>query len=315
MNQKKKTRALVLMLLTGILLLMAGCRIKEQQQEEDTGYQIYYINKEETSVVTESYEPEAQTTEGLIDELLQQLKTNPTDTEEKSAIPKNVSVSSWEIENGQLSLHFGSGYQEMNRLYEILCRSAVVRTLCQIPEVESVTFLIGDNPLMNLDETPVGQMTADSFVENTGDEINTYTDTTLKLYFANKAGDKLVEEQVDVRYSSNMSVEKLVVEQLIRGPITKDIYPTIPPETKVLSVSVKDGICYVNLNDGFLEQGYDLTEAVPIYSIVNSLTEIPGISKVQILVNGETNRVYRESIRFDTAFERNLDLVEKDGQK
>ena len=315
MNQKKKTRALVLMLLTGILLLMAGCRIKEQQQEEDTGYQIYYINKEETSVVTESYEPEAQTTEDLIDELLQQLKTNPTDTEEKSAIPKNVSVSSWEIENGQLSLHFGSGYQEMNRLYEILCRSAVVRTLCQIPEVESVTFLIGDNPLMNLDETPVGQMTADSFVENTGDEINTYTDTTLKLYFANKAGDKLVEEQVDVRYSSNMSVEKLVVEQLIRGPISKDIYPTIPPETKVLSVSVKDGICYVNLNDGFLEQGYDLTEAVPIYSIVNSLTEIPGISKVQILVNGETNRVYRESIRFDTAFERNLDLVEKDGQK
>lgn len=315
MNQKKKTRALVLMLLTGILLLMAGCRIKEQQQEEDTGYQIYYINKEETAVVTESYEPEAQTTEGLIDEFLQLLKTNPTDTEEKSAIPKNVSVSSWEIENGQLSLHFGSGYQEMNRLYEILCRSAVVRTLCQIPEVESVTFLIGDNPLMNLDETPVGQMTADSFVENTGDEINTYTDTTLKLYFANKAGDKLVEEQVDVRYSSNMSVEKLVVEQLIRGPITKDVYPTIPPETKVLSVSVKDGICYVNLNDGFLEQGYDLTEAVPIYSIVNSLTEIPGISKVQILVNGETNRVYRESIRFDTAFERNLDLVEKDSQK
>lgn len=315
MNQKKKTRALVLMLLTGILLLMAGCRIKEQQQEEDTGYQIYYINKEETAVVTESYEPEAQTTEDLIDELLQQLKTNPTDTEEKSAIPKNVSVSSWEIENGQLSLHFGSGYQEMNRLYEILCRSAVVRTLCQIPEVESVTFLIGDNPLMNLDETPVGQMTADSFVENTGDEINTYTDTTLKLYFANKAGDKLVEEQVDVRYSSNMSVEKLVVEQLIRGPITKDVYPTIPPETKVLSVSVKDGICYVNLNDGFLEQGYDLTEAVPIYSIVNSLTEIPGISKVQILVNGETNRVYRESIRFDTVFERNLDLVEKDSQK
>ena len=315
MNQKKKTRALVLMLLTGILLLMAGCRKKEQQQEEDTGYQIYYINKEETAVVTESYEPEAQTTEDLIDELLQQLKTNPTDTEEKSAIPKNVSVSSWEIENGQLSLHFGSGYQEMNRLYEILCRSAVVRTLCQIPEVESVTFFIGDNPLMNLDETPVGQMTADSFVENTGDEINTYTDTTLKLYFANKAGDKLVEEQVDVRYSSNMSVEKLVVEQLIRGPITKDVYPTIPPETKVLSVSVKDGICYVNLNDGFLEQGYDLTEAVPIYSIVNSLTEIPGISKVQILVNGETNRVYRESIRFDTAFERNLDLVEKDGQK
>lgn len=315
MNQKRNIWVLVLLLLTGLLLLLAGCRKKEEKQEEETGYQIYYINKEETAVVTEHYEPEAQDAAALIEEFLQKLKTNPADTEEKAAIPKNVNVLSWELENGQLSLHFDTGYQEMNRLYEILCRSAVVRTLCQIPEVESVTFLIGENPLMNLDETPVGQMTADSFVENTGDEINTYTDTTLKLYFANKAGDKLVEEQVDVRYSSNMSVEKLVVEQLIRGPITEDVYPTIPPETKVLSVSVKDGICYVNLNDGFLEQGYDLTEAVPIYSIVNSLTEIAGISKVQILINGETNRVYRESIRFDTVFERNLDLVEKDSQE
>ena len=54
-----------------------------------------------------------------------------------------------------------------------------------------------------------------------------------------------------------------------------------------------------------------MTEAVPIYSIVNSLTEIPGISRVQILVNGETDLVYRESIRFDTIFSRNLDIIEE----
>ena len=59
-------------------------------------------------------------------------------------------------------------------------------------------------------------------------------------------------------------------------------------------------------------QGYDVTEAVPVYSIVNSLTGLPGISRVQILINGETDLVYRESIRFDTIFERNLDLVEEE---
>ena len=74
----------------------------------------------------------------------------------------------------------------------------------------------------------------------------------------------------------------------------------------------KDGICYVNLDNGFLGQGYDVTEAVPVYSIVNSLTGLPGISRVQILINGETDLVYRESIRFDTIFERNLDLVEEE---
>ena len=106
-------------------------------------------------------------------------------------------------------------------------------------------------------------------------------------------------------------MERGVVEQLISGPITEGAYPTIPPETKLISISTKDGICYVNLDNGFLGQGYDVTEAVPIYSIVNSLTGITGISRVQILVNGETNLVYRESIRFDTIFERNLDIIEK----
>ena len=87
--------------------------------------------------------------------------------------------------------------------------------------------------------------------------------------------------------------------------------PLLPPGTKILSISTKDGICYVNLNDGFLEQGYNVTEAVTIYSTVDSLTELSGISKVQILVNGETDLVYKESMRLDTIYERNLDIIEQ----
>ena len=215
------------------------------------------------------------------------------------------------LEKGQLSLCFNLAYLDMNPLYEILCRSAIVRTLCQIPEVENVSFMVEDSPLMDSNETPIGSLNEESFVENAGDEINTYTMTTLQLYFANETGDRLVGERVEVRYSSNMSVEKLVVERLIKGPITKDAYPAIPSETKLVSISTKDGICYVNLDEGFLEQGYDVLEQIPVYSIVNSLTEIPGISKVQILINGETNLTYQESIRLETIFERNLDLIEE----
>ncbi len=306
MNQKPY----VLLLSLILLAVLAGCG-KEETAGEEQGYQIYYINKDETAVVRKAYEPEGETTEQLVAEFLRKLQVNPQEGEEKAAIPSGVSLKEYSLENGQLSLHFDSAYLNMNKLYEILCRSAIVRTLCQIPEVEYVNFLVGNNPLMDSNETPVGPLSTESFVENMGDEINTYTETTLDLYFANADGDKLVDEMVAIRYSSNMSVEKLVLEQLIRGPITKDAYPTIPTETKILSVSTKDGICYVNLDEGFLSQGYNLLEAVPIYSIVNSLTEIPGINKVQILINGETNRVFRESIRFETIFERNLDLIEE----
>ncbi|MCI9373962.1 MAG: GerMN domain-containing protein, partial [Lachnospiraceae bacterium] len=46
-----------------------------------------------------------------------------------------------------------------------------------------------------------------------------------------------------------------------------------------------------------------------IYSITNSLIELPNINKVQISVNGDTSLFYKESISLTNIFERNLDLV------
>ena len=67
---------------------------------------------------------------------------------------------------------------------------------------------------------------------------------------------------------------------------------------------------YVTLDEGFLETGYNVTESIPVYSIVNSLVQNTDAQKVQISINGETNQLFRESISFDTIFERNEELVE-----
>ena len=314
--KEKRTQSIRLYGLLSLLLLLAllgGCKKKEKAdaETETDGYQIYYLNKDATAPATVSYEPKAKDTDGMIQEFLDKLSETPEGGSLEAVLTDSIFVTDYTLDSGQLTLHFDPAYQDMDAIREILCRSAVVRTLCQIPEVEYVSFLVGDNPLMDRDKNPVGQMNADSFVENTGDAINEETVTTLTLYFANKSGDKLVKEKVNVTCSSNISVEKLVVESLIQGPVSKDTdYPTLPSGTKILSISTKDGICYVNLNDGFLEQGYNVTEAVTIYSIVDSLTELSGISKVQILVNGETDLVYKESMRLDTIYERNLDIVE-----
>ena len=302
---------LALALLTALL---SACQegSSTETEESESGYKIYYLNQSETAVDTVDYEPSGSGTEELISEFLEQLAAVPSETDLKAVLTQEAAVASYTLENGQLSLNFGIDYQKMSATKEILTRMAVVCTLCQIPEVEYVTFLVGENPLSDSPETPIGPMNAESFVENPGSGADDYTVTTATLYFANESGDKLVRETVNISYSSNVSLEKLVVEQLISGPLTQDAYPTIPKETKLLNISVKDGICYVNLDNGFLSQGYDVTEAVPIYSIVNSLTDIPGISRVQILINGETNLVFRESIRFDTIFSRNLDIIEEE---
>jgi germination protein M len=290
-------------------MILGGCGNKKEASSE---YNMFYVNKDETKIVEEAYKPQATETSKMVDEFLSKLDENPKDANYKKAKPDNVKLLNYSVEEKQVYLTFDAGYYEMSNITEVLFRTAIVRMLTQIPDIEFVSFYINDKPLTDTNGNVVGIMKADNFIENTSDEINSYARTKLTLYYANEEGNKLIETSVDVVYTSNISAEKLIIEQLIRGPLTDKVYPTIPPETKLNSISIKDGVCYVNFDEGFLNPTYELTESVPVYSVVNSLLELPSINKVQILINGETNITYREAINFNTLFERNLDIIESD---
>lgn len=296
-------------LLLAIPLLMAGCR--KQQQVNESGYRIWYINQDETCLKYENKELQSKNEEGLLREMMEVMRETPTDDGLKPVIPEDVELLDFDFEHNQLYLDFSPEYKKMPKVYEVLCRAAIVRTLGQIDGVEYVDFQVNGEPLTDLEGKEIGLMNEDQFIENAGEEINAYKTADLTLYFANKAGDKLVGQRVAMEYNSNISLEKLIVEQLIAGPPFEGAYPTIPSETKLLNISIKDNICYVNLDEGFLGTGYNVIESIPVYSIVNSLIENTDAQKVQISINGETNRMFRESINFDTIFEKNEGLIEQ----
>lgn len=152
-------------------------------------------------------------------------------------------------------------------------------------------------------------MTQDDFVVNPGEQINSIQHATIELYFSNAAGDGLVLETQRVYYNSNVSLEKLVIEHLLAGPRSEVAIASIPAETKLVNVSVTDRICYVNFDEGFFTQNYNISEPVVIYSLVDSLTALPHIDKVQIAVNGDTSGVYRESMQLGTIYEEDLSYV------
>ncbi len=87
-------------------------------------------------------------------------------------------------------------------------------------------------------------------------------------------------------------------------------YPVLSDNTRVLSVTEKDGICYVNLDTGFMAQTLDITPEVALYSIVNSLVELSAVNRVQFSVNGATNLVFREKYSLSDSYDRNLEIVQ-----
>ena len=293
----------------GCMVALAACG----NEEEEAGpvIQAYYVNNAETKVEVRNLCLTTETTAEQVEEVLDALALVPEKLEYKAPLAMGFSVLSHQLQNGTLALNLDSNYLKLIPTTEILVRAALVSSLTQIENVNYVSITVAGNPLYDNLGKLVGAMNAEQFINNMGSEISNYETASLTLYFTNQAGDGLIAVNRKKAYNSNISLDRLVVEELIAGPSSTldGVYPTINPDTKPVAVMTKDGVCYVNLNETFLSQIYNVTADVTIYSIVNSLIELSNINKVQISINGDTSGVYREKYSFSTMFERNLDLV------
>ena len=293
-----------------LLICLATLTACEEEQVDQTKiYSVYYVSNSETKIEMHEYYMEAEELETQVAELLTALATTPAKLEYKAPLGMGFQVQSVEINMGKVHLDVSEGYNDMSVTTEVLVRAAIVRTLTQLSQVNFVSITVNGNPLLDSLGNIVSTMNRDQFVENDGNAINTYEEVKLKLYFANEAGDQLIAANRTKEYNTNISLEKLIVEELIKGPSVDGLYPTINPSTKVASVTVRDGICYVNLDETFLTQPYNVTPDATIYSITNSLVELSNVNRVQISINGDNSGTYREKYSLTTYFERNLDIV------
>lgn len=310
---KKKIRIASILFMLLFVIALTGCKKNEQMVEGEKEYQIHYLNKNETKMTSVSYFSKETDYQVLVDELFQQLKKTPDDPELRTTILDSMELGKYEVAEGRLNVDFGEGYMNQKATTEVLVRAAIVRTLCQVDEIDCVTFTINQDALVNQSGSPVGVMNDELFVENTGNEINAYEKVLLTLYFADASGKGLKKIQREEVYNSNISLEKLVVDKIINGPLAdeSDAYPTLSPETKVLSVTVKDGVCYVNFDSSFPTRDYGVSAEVTIYSFVNSLIELNNINKVQISIDGDADVTYKESISLKEPLERKFELVEE----
>ncbi len=308
----KKTICLLILLAAVMGLSACGRKEKEQEPLSEGEYNLYYTNLAFTKLGSEVYRAEHTEPVGLADELLKKMQETPENMELLSAIPEEVRVLRTELsDSGQMFVYFGAGYNGMEPGREILCRAAVVKTLTQIEGVDFVGFYINDQPLLDASNNTINLMSASSFVENSGSDTEELQRIELTLYFANEDGTKLVKVSKSVICSTSISMESLVVNQLVEGAGEgSGAYDTLPGTTKVLQVMVRKGICYVNLDSAFVKEALNVSDYIPIYSIVNSLTELPNVNKVQISVDGVNSMKFRDSISLEQPLERKPDYVE-----
>lgn len=289
--------------------LLSSCGKQETAAEPEEGtYQIYYLNPGGTRLAAQPYQTETTDTEELINELMEQFITVPPDVDSQTALQDRVTYQGYKQEDMVLYLYFDNNYIGMKAEREILCRAALAKTMTQIKGIDYINVYSGDQPLLDTRGNPTGMISSGDIIERISD-INVFEKTELILYFTDKDGSHLCEERREVVHNTNTSKERLIVEELLKGPEQDDLFPTLSSDIKLLSVSVMENVCYINFDSAFLTQSLEVKDYIPIYSIVNSLLELTTVNRVQITVNGSAGVMFRDSIPLNTLFERNLDYI------
>lgn len=304
--KKRKVTALVMALVLGSVAF-SGCGKKETESK----YKIYYVNEEQGEVLAESFVPSEETTQTMLEEMTEKL--NKKNAEGHTLLPENIEIQSCVDDDGIIRVDFNQEYHDLNPVDEVLLRASIVKDYVQIPNIYLVTITAEGTPIVDSQGQEIGAMSLDSFLENTGKEIMAYQYKELNLYFTNEEGNQLIPEARQVYYNGNTPIEKVIVEQLLRGPGESGHYATLPSDTRIVGVSVADGIAYVNLGKQFVDEALPVDAQIPIYSIVNSLIDAGNVSQVQISINGDTSLLFKDKVDMNQLFQVNHEL-EKGGE-
>lgn len=131
-----------------------------------------------------------------------------------------------------------------------------------------------------------------------------------QVYFVDSEAMYLEPEEVAI-VKDDRSQAELLVERLIAGPTDAGHGVVIPDGTTLLSLEIVDGIAYVNFSKEVKTNhwGGSTGENMTIFSVVNTLTQLPEIEQVQFLLEGEkVDSIWGHSSTMEP-FEYNKEIV------
>lgn len=226
----------------------------------------------------------------------------------RNPIPEGTELIGINIKDKVAIVDFSKEFLKTEGLSEITTRLSVVNTLTRISGVDKVRIRIEGKDMIGPSGMPLGDMEP-ALLNDDGTPM-AQERKTVTLYFSDNEAMYLVGEEREIIVSEKDSVEELVVKELLKGPVSEHLWDTIPDGTRLISVSTKDGICTVDFSSEFVDNspGGTTSERMAIYSVVNTLTELEGVQKVQFLIEGKKREIYTHAI-FNEPFSRDESIL------
>lgn len=272
-----------------MIVLGVSCNVSR----DTDGVLLYYPTHERSGLRSQTLDTERFIPEGSeIDwplQTLTRLAQSPSDSRLNALFPSTVKVVSLQIDTGWADVQLSENYREVTGIDKTLCEAAITLTLCQFDEIDSVTIRVTGR---GGEASPL--RTASDFIMS--DLSLKLVEWKFTLYKPDSTGQYLTPEPRNLILRENDPPERYVMEELMAIPGNHELRLALGPDNQLLSV-VRDGdLCYVNLSRSFWDNvpPESLRQRLTLCSIVNSLTELPEINRVQLLMDGSPQMLYGE---------------------
>jgi len=123
----------------------------------------------------------------------------------------------------------------------------------------------------------------------------------LKLYYYDPVTKEIVPVEKDTPLKEDNVLNVYTLIGMLKSPDSTKLFPLLDDNCNLRSVKFSDNLCIV---DFYFKAGkpifYSVSrEAATVYGLVNTLTELNGISEVQILIDGKPSQYFYHYIEID----------------
>lgn len=282
-------KIICMLLIVAVIAAAVGVLMNMYDSSGETvSLELYFLNDSATTIVAEKRDIGFEDVSQLPDKVLETLRSGPSDSKNTMVMAKSVT---WSVTaNGaKLLVDFSQDFLTTDDTKNLLATYAVVKSLCQINGVASVKVMVEGGELIAPDNSRIGYLTARDI--NLESDSHTSETRAIKLYFTDEKG-QLSAEYRTVKVTDTIPLGQYVVSELIKGPEKEGLTAVLASDTKLISVEITDGTAYVNMMQNFIDKnsGAPEKERLAVYSIVNSVTALDGVSNVQFLIDGKKTR-------------------------
>lgn len=283
-----KTRCIGLLLAAALLLgLLSGCASSVSPwamllyyRAAEVGYGENGLIDTEAAGVRGVWSPET---------LAERYFEGPETESLVSPFPKGAALVRAQLENGVLHMTLSREFGNLTGADLSLALSCITLTFSQLTGVEAVELsaersLIGGQSSVKIRPDQILRV----------DNSEEFAENTLNIYYADSQNRYLIASEVKTKLSTVPEQAALALSMLGEQPSNDGLQATLPENTELLDLSIEDGVCIVDFSGDFYRNRpeNDAAERMTVLSIVNTLTEFPGIESVQFFVEGETLKTY-----------------------